>query len=216
MEQINKYFPDLTQTQKAQLAALGQLYADWNQKINVISRQDIDNLYERHVLHSLAIAHAVSFTAGSRILDVGTGGGFPGVPLAILFPQVQFTLVDSVAKKLSVIDSIAQELDLQNIITIHERVENLGGSYDFIVSRAVSRLDVMWSWVAQKIAKEQRNTLPNGLLYLKGGDITTETPAGVDVKRYELSNMFSKPYFAEKSLILISPKKDRGSGGNII
>jgi 16S rRNA (guanine527-N7)-methyltransferase len=205
MEQITKYFPDLSQTQLTQLGALQALYASWNDKINVISRKDIDNLYEHHVLHSLAIAKVISFTSGSNVLDVGTGGGFPGVPLAILFPQTHFTLVDSVGKKLHVIDAIAEELGLKNIKTIHDRVENIEGTYDFILSRAVSRLDVMWAWVYKKIATDQKNTLPNGLLYLKGGDITAETPHAVDVKRWELKDMFTEDYFSQKSLVLLTP-----------
>lgn len=206
MEQITKYFPDLTQQQLIKLSALQALYASWNDKINVISRKDIDNLYEHHVLHSLAIAKVISFAPGSSVLDVGTGGGFPGVPLAILFPQVQFTLVDSVGKKLRVIEAIANELELKNIKTIHDRAENIDGTYDFVLSRAVSRLDVMWSWVYKKISTEQVNTLPNGLLYLKGGDISAETPHAVDIKRWELKEMFTEPYFTEKSLVLLSPK----------
>ena len=147
LDKIFTYFPDLSETQRAQLTALGPLYADWNQKINVISRKDIDNFYEHHVLHSLAIAKAVRFTPGSRIMDIGTGGGFPGVPLAILFPEVSFTLVDSVGKKLKVIDAIAAEIGLQNIVTTHDRAENIVGSFDFIVSRAVTRLNEAWGWV---------------------------------------------------------------------
>jgi len=207
VEQILTYFPDITETQKAQLTAIGPLYVDWNQKINVISRKDIDNFYLHHVLHSLAIAKVITFAAGSRILDVGTGGGFPGVPLAIMLPNVQFTLVDSVGKKLRVINAVADELGLKNIQTVHARAEDLPGSYDFILSRAVTRLDQIWAWVYRQIAVEQKNILPNGLLYLKGGDILAETPHAVDIMRWELADMFTEPYFTEKSLILLSPKK---------
>lgn len=207
MEQILRYFPGLTQTQQQQYDALSGLYTDWNQKINVISRKDIDFLYEHHVLHSLAIAKVVQFTSGSEILDVGTGGGFPGLPLAIMFPDVRFTLVDSVGKKLTVIDSIAATIGVKNITTIHTRAEDLPGTYDYVVSRAVTRLDEIWAWVHEKIATTQRNALPNGLLYLKGGDIASEIPHATMMQRWELSDMFTEPYFAEKSLVLLSPKR---------
>lgn len=204
LDTIFTYFPELCDLQKQQLTALGPLYADWNQKINVISRKDIDNFYEHHVLHSLAIAKAVQFVPGTNIMDVGTGGGFPGVPLAILFPEASFTLVDSVGKKLTVIEAIAAEIGLQNVVTMHERAENVPGQYDFIVSRAVTRLNEAWAWVHGSIAPTHKNTLPNGLLYLKGGDITAELPAGVNVERWELSDWFSEPYFIEKSLVHLS------------
>lgn len=201
---IDKYFPDLTATQKDQFAALGPLYEDWNSKINVISRKDMDNFYEHHVLHSLAIAKVISFAPGTCILDVGTGGGFPGVPLAIVFPDAKFTLVDSIGKKLKVVDYVANEIGLTNIMTIHDRAENVPGQYDFVVSRAVTRLNEMWGWVHGKISNESFNNLANGMLYLKGGDISTETPNGVNVKRWELADMFSEPFFAEKSLIYLT------------
>ncbi len=204
MEQIERYFTDLTDVQKKQLASLGALYADWNAKINVISRKDMDNFYEHHVLHSLAIAKAVQFVPGTQILDVGTGGGFPGLPLAIMFPQVDFLLVDSVGKKLRVIDDIAEKIGLSNVKTVHDRAENIPATFDFVTSRAVTRLDTAWGWVSSKIAPESKNTLKNGLLYLKGGDISDELPNGVTVQRFELSEWYGEPYFSEKSLVHIS------------
>lgn len=201
MELINKYFPELTETQKQQFAALGALYSEWNAKINVISRKDIDNFYEHHVLHSLSIAKAVQFKPGTKVLDLGTGGGFPGVPLAIMFPETSFLLVDSVGKKLSVINAVAAEIGLANVTTLHERVENVPGQFDFVTSRAVTKLDEAWGWVSVKISGNHANDIPNGLLYLKGGDISGEIPAKVELERYELSDWFAGEYFAEKSLV---------------
>lgn len=201
MDSIQAQFPNLTATQIQQFAALGALYAEWNAKINVISRKDIDNFYEHHVLHSLAIAKALQFTPGTKILDIGTGGGFPGVPLAIMFPEVDFLLVDSIGKKLKVIDDIAEHIELTNVRTLHERAENVPGTFDFVTSRAVTRLNEAWDWVAPKIATDSKNSLKNGLLYLKGGDVSAELPSGVQMQRFELSTWFSEPYFAEKSLI---------------
>jgi 16S rRNA (guanine527-N7)-methyltransferase len=201
MDTIKKYFPDLTDTQLQQFALLEALYADWNAKINVISRKDIDNFYEHHVLHSLAIAKAVSFVPRTRILDVGTGGGFPGVPLAILFPESSFLLVDSIGKKLRVIDDIAEKVGLTNVQTLHDRAENVPGEFDFATSRAVTRLNEAWRWVSPKISAESKNSIANGLLYLKGGDISTELPVGVPMQRFELSEWFNEEYFSEKALI---------------
>lgn len=207
MDEITHYFKGLSDVQYQQFAALGPLYGSWNEKINVISRKDINSLYEHHVLHSLSIAKVISFAPGTRVLDVGTGGGFPGLPLAILFPQVQFTLVDSVGKKLKVINAIAAEIGLTNLTTVHQRAENLPGSFDFVVSRAVTRLDTIWGWVQNKISPNSHNTLPNGLLYLKGGDIAAELPSGVTMQRWELSSWFSGDYFAQKSLVFLTPKR---------
>lgn len=205
LDKIYTYFPTLDESQKAQFGAIGPLYAEWNQKINVISRKDINNFYEHHVLHSLAIAKAISFHSGSRVLDLGTGGGFPAVPLAIMFPEVDFLLVDSVGKKLKVVDAVATEIGLTNVKTIHQRVENIDGRFDFIISRAVTRLDEAWSWVDDKIDTHQHNQLPNGLLYLKGGDISAELPRNAAVQQWELSSFFDEPYFNEKSLVLLYP-----------
>lgn len=203
---IEKYYPDLSDTQRAQFDALGPLYEEWNQKINVISRKDIDNFYEHHVLHSLAIAKVTSFVPGSKIMDIGTGGGFPGLPLAIMFPLVDFVLVDSVGKKLKVVDAIAQTLNIKNITTVHERAENIPGEFDFVVSRAVTRLNEAWSWVHNSISPVQKNMLPNGLLYLKGGDISAELPNDVNLRRWELAQFFSESFYDEKALVLLSPK----------
>lgn len=203
MDEIQKYSPNLSAIQMNQLAALGPLYDDWNSKINVISRKDIDNLYSHHVLHSMTIARYIQFKPGTKILDVGTGGGFPGLPLAILFPECQFTLVDSVGKKLKVVDVIASNIGLSNVKTIHGRAEDVPGKYDFVVSRAVCRLDIMWSWVANKIASDGPNELANGLLYLKGGDIDPEKPRAVKVTYWPLNEQFSGEFFSNKGLVYI-------------
>lgn len=203
---IKDYFPDLTAAQVEQFAALQGLYGEWNSKINVISRKDIENFYVHHVLHSLAIAKVISFEPQTQLLDLGTGGGFPGLPLAIVFPQANFTLADSIGKKLKVVDSVAAEIGLSNITTVHSRVEDLPNSYDFVVSRAVARLNVAWGWVQPKISENSFNSLANGMLYLKGGDISAELPKGVNVQRWELLGMFIEPFFNEKSLIYITDK----------
>jgi 16S rRNA (guanine527-N7)-methyltransferase len=202
---ILKYFPDLKSEQLQKFEALFDLYKDWNAKINVVSRKDINNLYLHHILHSLAIAKIVSFNPGSDIVDVGTGGGFPGLPLALMFPEVNFLLVESIGKKLQVVDAICQELDISNIQTKHCRVEELSGQFDFAVSRAVTKLDIIWSWIRPKLKTENYNELPNGLLYLKGGDISAELPKDVIVRRWELNQWFSESYFSEKVLVLLSP-----------
>ena len=201
MELILKYFPNLTETQIQQFEALEALYKDWNSKINVISRKDIDELYLRHVLHSLGIAKVINFAPGSSILDVGTGGGFPGVPLAILFPDCQFHLVDSINKKLKVINAVAEDLELTNIKTTHSRVEAIDETYDFIVSRAVTTMPEFTTWVKGKVARTQKNELKNGILYLKGGDLTEELKQYKTVKAFLLSDYFDEAFFETKKVI---------------
>jgi len=201
MELILKYFPNLTETQIQQFEALEGLYKDWNSKINVISRKDIDELYLRHVLHSLGIAKVINFTSGTSVLDVGTGGGFPGVPLAILFPECQFHLVDSINKKLKVINAVAESIELTNIKTTHSRVEAIDETYDFIVSRAVTTMPEFTTWVKGKISRTQKNELKNGILYLKGGDLTEELKQYKTVKAFLLSDYFEEPFFETKKVI---------------
>lgn len=201
MDLILKYFPDLSEQQIEQFAALEALYKDWNSKINVVSRKDIDELYLRHVLHSLGIAKVIQFSDNSSILDVGTGGGFPGVPLAIMFPNCQFHLVDSINKKLKVINAVCEAVELTNVRTTHSRVEAVDETYDFIVSRAVTAMPEFTKWVKGKIAKKQRNTLKNGVLYLKGGDLTEELKQYTTVKAYLLSDYFEEDFFETKKVI---------------
>jgi 16S rRNA (guanine527-N7)-methyltransferase len=201
---ITKYFPALSSEQKERFAALDELYRDWNAKINVISRQDIEALYEKHVL---GIAKIVQFKPGTEILDVGTGGGFPGIPLAIMFPMVDFHLVDSIGKKIKVVQEVANALGLTNVKAEQARVEHLTSTYDFIVSRAVTRLKPFMGWVRYKIHKAGNNDRPNGVLYLKGGDLTEELAEVPDRYRvYDLSDYFEEPFFETKKVIYI-PKK---------
>ncbi|WP_412560042.1 16S rRNA (guanine(527)-N(7))-methyltransferase RsmG [Winogradskyella sp. MIT101101] len=206
MDLILKYFPNLTELQIAQFEALEQLYKDWNSKINVVSRKDIDELYLRHVLHSLGIAKVINFSDDSSILDVGTGGGFPGVPLAILFPNCQFHLVDSINKKLKVINAVCEATELTNVKTTHSRVEAIDETYDFIVSRAVTAMPEFTKWVKGKIAKQQNNELKNGILYLKGGDLTEELKQYSTVKAYLLSDYFEEAFFETKKVIYLPLK----------
>ncbi|MFD1063153.1 16S rRNA (guanine(527)-N(7))-methyltransferase RsmG [Winogradskyella litorisediminis] len=206
MKLILKYFPDLTETQIQQFEALLPLYKDWNSKINVISRKDIDELYLRHVLHSLSIAKVMPFTDGSLILDVGTGGGFPGVPLAILFPNCKFHLVDSINKKLKVINGVAESLELQNIKTTHSRVEAIDEQFDFIVSRAVTAMPEFTKWVKGKILKRQQNEFKNGILYLKGGDLTEELKQYTTVKEFPLTDYFEEDFFETKKVVYLPLK----------
>ena len=209
MDLILKYFPDLSELQIKQFRTLEALYQDWNLKINVVSRKDIDELYLRHVLHSLGIAKVISFTSGSQILDVGTGGGFPGIPLAILFPDSNFHLVDSIAKKLKVVDEVVDGLGLTNVRTTHSRVEEITGSYDFIVSRAVAYMPTFVHWVKGKISKAQKNELKNGILYLKGGDLSEELEPYKTAKVYDLNTFFTEPFFETKKVVYL-PKKFKG------
>lgn len=201
---IYKYFPDLNLKQKQRFEALGPLYKDWNSKINVISKKDIDNLYIHHVLHSLAIAKVINFAKGGKILDVGTGGGFPGLPLAIMFPKVNFLLVDSVAKKIKVAGAVASEVGLSNVQIKKARVEDLDEQFDFTLARAVTRLDTAWGWVHPNIKKESKNQLPNGLFYLKSVDTTDELPKSVKHKTWPLDDFFNEEYFRYKALHLLN------------
>lgn len=206
MELILKYFPNLTALQIQQFKDLEVLYKDWNSKINVISRKDIDALYLKHVLHSLGIAKIIQFTDNSSILDVGTGGGFPGVPLAILFPNCKFHLVDSINKKLKVINAVSETIGLRNVKTTHSRVEAIDETFDFIVSRAVTTMPEFTTWVKGKIAKQQQNAFKNGILYLKGGDLTEELKAYRSVKAFLLSDYFSEAFFETKKVIYLPIK----------
>ena len=195
---------DLNPRQTEQFAMLGDLYTEWNSRINVISRKDIDHLYERHVLHSLAIAKVISFLPGSRVLDVGTGGGFPGLPLAILFPETDFHLIDSIGKKLKVVDAVAEALHLQNITTQHIRAEQLTGQYDFVVSRAVASLPVFLSWMKNKFTPLSRHALPNGMFFLKGGDLTAEIyPYRSHVTVFQIKDFFKEAFFEEKKIVYV-------------
>ena len=210
MDSIHRYFPQLTEQQTIQFEQLAALYKDWNLKINVVSRKDIDELYLRHVLHSLGIAMVQSFRNGAKILDVGTGGGFPGIPLAILFPEVQFHLVDSIGKKIKVVEEERDGLDLQNVRVTNARAETITGQYDFIVSRAVAQMDTFVRWVRNRVAKKSDHELKNGILYLKGGDLTEELQAFPKATIYPLSAYFKEDFFDTKSVVHV-PMKYRGS-----
>ena len=202
VELIYKYFPQLTERQKEQFAALMPLYQDWNAKINVISRKDMDNFYEHHVLHSLAIAKVQPFKTMAEILDVGTGGGFPGIPLAIMFPDAKFYLVDSIGKKIKVVQDVAQQLQLQNVRAEQIRAEQVQGDFDFIVSRAVTDLSQFSQWVKGKVSGIQYHHLRNGILYLKGGDLDAElAPFKKKVRTWDISDFFAEEYFQTKKVI---------------
>ncbi len=209
MELVLKYFPDLTEDQIDKFKKLESLYQDWNLKINVVSRKDIDELYLRHVLHSLGIAKVINFKDGSNIMDVGTGGGFPGIPLAILFPECSFHLVDSIAKKLKVVDEVVEGLGLTNVKTTHSRVEEINETYDFIVSRAVAAMPTFVHWVKGKIAKQQNHDLKNGILYLKGGDLTEELKDYRTTTVYNLSDYFLEDFYETKKVVHL-PLKFKG------
>ena len=201
MEEILKYFPDLTESQKNQFQNLELLYQDWNSKINVISRKDIDELYTKHVLHSLAIAKIQQFEPGTYILDVGTGGGFPGIPLAILFPETRFYLIDVILKKINVVKAVAESLGLTNVKAEQMRAENVKGDFDFIVSRAVTNMPDFVGWVKDKIKKNNKHELKNGILYLKGGDLSEELKTFPKAKEYNIADFFDNEFFETKKVV---------------
>lgn len=204
MDIILKYFPNLTEEQKKQFAALYNLYVDWNSKINVISRKDIENLYTHHVLHSLAIAKLIQFTDGTRIMDMGTGGGFPGIPLAILFPQCEFLLVDSIGKKIKVATEVSTAISLKNVSFRHCRAEEEKGKFDFVVSRAVMPLPDLVKIIRKNISKDQHNALPNGLICLKGGNLESELkPFKKSAEADDLSMFFEEEYFKTKKIVYV-------------
>ena len=205
MELILKYFPDLTEEQKRQFAALYDLYTDWNSKINVISRKDIENLYEHHVLHSLGIAKVIRFKPGTKVMDLGTGGGFPGIPLAILFPEVQFQVVDSIGKKVRVATEIAGSIGLKNVTTRHARAEEEKQLFDFVVSRAVMSLTDLLKIIRKNISPKQQNALPNGLICLKGGELERETmPVKNKTTMWNLKEFFGEEFFETKKVVYVA------------
>lgn len=206
---IFDYFPNLTQQQQDQFIALEALYQDWNLKINVVSRKDIEELYLRHVLHSLAIAKFISFKPGAQILDVGTGGGFPGIPLAILFPETHFTLVDAIGKKIKVVEEVVAGLGLENVTAKHQRVEEDKQRYDFVVSRAVAAMPTFMRWIKGRIKKVSEHPIKNGVLYLKGGDLSEELQDYRTVQIYSLMDYYKEDFFETKKLVYL-PQKFKG------
>jgi 16S rRNA (guanine527-N7)-methyltransferase len=201
MDEILKYFPNLSDNQIEQFQKLDFLYHDWNEKINVISRKDIDSLYTKHILHSLAIAKVNKFEPGTYVLDVGTGGGFPGIPLAILFPETRFYLIDVIAKKIKVVQAVAEALELKNVKAEQLRAENVKGDFDFIVSRAVTNMPDFVSWIKTKIKKQNKHELKNGILYLKGGDLTEELKDFPKATEYNISDFFEDEFFETKKVV---------------
>jgi 16S rRNA (guanine527-N7)-methyltransferase len=206
MEEILKQFPNLSENQILQFSKLQGLYEDWNAKINVISRKDIDELYTRHVLHSLGIAKIIKFKPGSKIMDVGTGGGFPGIPLAIMFPETQFYLIDVIAKKIKVVNEVASAIGLKNLKAEQKRAELVNEEFDFIVSRAVTNMPDFVSWVKGKIAKKNKHELSNGILYLKGGDLTEELASYRTAVEYSLQDFFEEDFFETKKVVYLPMK----------
>ena len=200
---ILKYFPEITDEQKQQFEKLEQLYTEWNEKINVISRKDMDGLYEKHILHSLGIAKVMPFADGTKVLDVGTGGGFPGIPLAILFPEVSFTLIDSIGKKIKVVEAVSEGLGLKNVTAVYGRAEKLKEKFHFVVSRAVTQMPEFLRWLKGKFEKEQFNEKHNGVLYLKGGDLAEEL-AGLRCEIFQLKNYFEEEFFDTKKVVYLS------------
>ena len=200
---ILKYFPEITDEQKQQFEKLEKLYTEWNEKINVISRKDMNGLYEKHILHSLGIAKVMPFADGTKVLDVGTGGGFPGIPLAILFPEVSFTLIDSIGKKIKVVEAVSEGLGLKNVTAVHGRAEKLKEKFHFVVSRAVTQMPEFLRWLKGKFEKEQFNEKHNGVLYLKGGDLAEEL-AGLRCEIFQLKNYFEEEFFDTKKVVYLS------------
>ena len=209
VDTILKYFKDLTEAQIVHFTALEALYQDWNKKINVVSRKDIDELYLRHVLHSLGIAKIQTFNPNATVLDVGTGGGFPGIPLAILFPNAHFTLVDAIGKKIRVVNEVVDGLGLENVKTYHSRVEDLSGQFDFVVSRAVAAMPTFVHWTKGKIKKDSHHKRQNGILYLKGGDLTEELQSYKKAQIFPLMDYFEEEFFDTKKVVYL-PQKYRG------
>ncbi|KAF2341702.1 16S rRNA (guanine(527)-N(7))-methyltransferase RsmG [Flavobacterium tistrianum] len=201
MDEILKYFPNLTDLQIEQFQKLDFLYHDWNEKINVISRKDIDSLYTKHILHSLGIAKVMKFEPGATVLDVGTGGGFPGIPLAILFPETRFYLIDVIAKKIKVVQGVVDALELKNVKAEQKRAELVKGDFDFIVSRAVTNMPDFVSWIKDKIKKQNKHLLKNGILYLKGGDLSEELKDFPNATLYDLANIFEDEFFETKKVV---------------
>lgn len=200
---ILKYFPEITDEQKQQFEKLEQLYTEWNEKINVISRKDMDGLYEKHILHSLGITKVMPFADGTKVLDIGTGGGFPGIPLAILFPEVSFTLIDSIGKKIKVVEAVSEGLGLKNVTAVHGRAEKLKEKFHFVVSRAVTQMPEFLRWLKGKFEKEQFNGKHNGVLYLKGGDLAEEL-AGLRCEIFQLKDYFEEEFFDTKKVVYLS------------
>ena len=200
---ILKYFPEITDEQKQQFEKLEKLYTEWNEKINVISRKDMDGLYEKHILHSLGIAKVMPFADGTKVLDIGTGGGLPGIPLAILFPEVSFTLIDSIGKKIKVVEAVSEGLGLKNVTAVHGRAEKLKEKFHFVVSRAVTQMPEFLRWLKGKFEKEQFNEKHNGVLYLKGGDLAEEL-AGLRCEIFQLKNYFEEEFFDTKKVVYLS------------
>ena len=204
---LGKYFPLLGDDKVALLLEFKELFIDWNAKVNMVSRKDTDHLLERHILHSLAIAKVMEFKKGSRVLDIGTGGGFPGLPLAILYPDSEFTLVDSIGKKIMVVQDICEKLNIRNVTAIHQRAEKVKGKFDFVISRAVTRMNRFLPWTRGKFESKSINDLPNGILYLKGGDLSEElAETGRDYKLFSISDFYDEEFFETKKVVYISMK----------